>query len=314
MSYNPQTGLVYIPALETGAILADVTKNHGSRISWLDQQFGVTEIVPDKTLSYDNWESLVGNLPRFKAPSSKRSLLRGVLRAWDPLNRRVVWEQQTSQDYAVFDGGTMTTAGGLVFAGREDGAMVAYDAGTGSILKIIQTGSAIMAAPMTFEVGGRQYVSVLCGHGGMFLNFLGTAALDYANEDRILTFAIDGTPETPAPPRRTPPASRVEPPLVRNESLELVERGRGLFVAHCARCHTLNTPAISPDLTRSSAIYSIDTLDAILLRGALSSTGMGKFDDILTERDLYAIQAYLVNETWDAYREERVRSTTTHDN
>ena len=57
MSYNPQTGLVYIPTLETGAILADVTKNRGSRISWLDQQLGVTEIVPDKTLSYDYWES-----------------------------------------------------------------------------------------------------------------------------------------------------------------------------------------------------------------------------------------------------------------
>lgn len=312
MSYNPQTGLVYIPTLETGAILADVTKNRGSRISWLDQQLGVTEIVPDKTLSYDYWESLVGNLPRFETPSSKRSLLRGLLRAWDPLTRRVVWEQQTSQDYAVFDGGTMTTAGGLVFGGREDGAMVAYDAETGAILKTIQTGSAIMAAPMTFEVGGRQYISVLCGHGGMFLNFLGTAALDYANEDRILTFAIGGMPETPTPARRTPPTPRVEPPLAPNGSTELVEAGRRLFVAHCGRCHTLNTPAISPDLTRSSAIYSIDTLDAILLRGALSSAGMGKFDDVLTERDLYPIQAYLVNQTWDAYREERENSRTTH--
>jgi len=158
MSYNPQTGLVYVPSLETGTILADVTKNPGSRISWLDQQLGVTEIVPDKTLSYDYWESLVGKLPHFEAPSSKRSLLRGLLRAWDPLTRRVVWEQQTSEDYAVFDGGTMTTAGGLVFAGREDGTMMAYDARTGSILKTIQTGSAIMAAPMTFELGGRQYV------------------------------------------------------------------------------------------------------------------------------------------------------------
>jgi quinohemoprotein ethanol dehydrogenase len=111
-----------------------------------------------------------------------------------------VWEQQTSHDYAVLDGGTMTTAGGLVFAGREDGAMVVYEAKTGTILKTIQTGSAIMAAPMTFELGGRQYVSVLCGHGGMFLNFPGTAAGDYVNEDRILTFALDALPRTPTPP------------------------------------------------------------------------------------------------------------------
>jgi quinohemoprotein ethanol dehydrogenase len=314
MSYNPQTGLVYIPSLETGAILADVTKNPGARIHWLDQQMGVTEIVPDKTLSYDYWESLVGKLPHFKAPFSKRSLLRGILRAWDPLTRQVVWEQETSEGYAVLDGGTMTTAGGLVIAGREDGALEAYDAKTGSILKTIQTGSAIMAAPMTFEVGGKQYISVLCGHGGMFLNFLGTAAWDYINEDRILTFAIDGMPETPTPPRKTPPTARVEPPLARNASSELVEAGRDLFITHCARCHTLDTPAISSDLTRSAAIYSIETLDAILLRGALSSAGMGKFDDVLTERDLYSLQAYLVNETWDAYQDERAKSTTTPEN
>jgi mono/diheme cytochrome c family protein len=91
-----------------------------------------------------------------------------------------------------------------------------------------------------------------------------------------------------------------------------VQAGRELFVTHCGRCHTLNTPAISSDLTRSSAIYSIDTLGAILLRGALSSAGMGKFDDVLGERDLYAIQAYLVHETWDAYREDRAHQTTTH--
>jgi quinohemoprotein ethanol dehydrogenase len=311
MSYNPSTRLVYIPVLETGSILADVTKNSGSRLTWLDQQFGITEIVPDKMLSYDYWESLVGALPHFEAlPRNNRSLLRGLIRAWDPVMRQVVWEQQTSHDYAVFDGGTMTTAGGLVFAGREDGAMVVYDAKTGTILKTIQTGSAIMAAPITFELGGRQYVSVLCGHGGMYLNFQGTAAWDYVNEDRILTFALDGSPRTPTPPRRTPPASREEPALARTGPPELVMAGRQVFVVHCARCHTLSTPAISSDLTRSPSIYSIDSLDAILLRGALASGGMARFDDVLTDGDVFAIQAYLVNEAWDAYREERGVSKT----
>jgi len=99
--------------------------------------------------------------------------------------------------------------------------------------------------------------------------------------------------------------------LARNGSWELVEAGRGLFITHCARCHTLDTPAISSDLTHSAAIYSIETLDAILLRGALSSAGMGKFDDVLTERNLYSIQAYLVEKAWDAYEEERRKSTMT---
>jgi mono/diheme cytochrome c family protein len=89
---------------------------------------------------------------------------------------------------------------------------------------------------------------------------------------------------------------------------------RSSLLTHCARCHTLDTPAISSDLTRSAAIYSIETLDAVLLRGALSSAGMGKFDDVLSERDLYSLQAYLVNETWDAYQEERAKSIIRHEN
>jgi quinohemoprotein ethanol dehydrogenase len=313
MSYNPRTGLVYIPVLETGNILADVTSKRDSRIHWFDQQMGVTEIVPDKTLSYDYWESLVGALPRFeKSPDDKRALLRGLVRAWDPVARRVVWEQLTSRDYAVFDGGILSTAGGLLFAGREDGSLVIYDAKSGSILRSIQTGSAIMAAPMTFEVEGKQYISVLCGHGGMFLNFLGTAAWDYVNEDRILTFSLGGASTTPSPPRRRPLGFRDEPPLPRTTSAERVSAGRDLFVMHCARCHTLNSAAISADLTRSPTLYSVDALRAVVLGSALSSAGMGKFDDVLTENNLLALQAYLVHETWNAYDEERASTASPH--
>jgi quinohemoprotein ethanol dehydrogenase len=93
-----------------------------------------------------------------------------------------------------------------------------------------------------------------------------------------------------------------------------VKAGRDLFLIHCARCHTLNTPAISSDLTRSPTIYSIDTLDAILLRGALVSGGMGRFDDVLTNGDVSAIQTYLVSEAWDSYQEERADSTTMQKN
>jgi quinohemoprotein ethanol dehydrogenase len=223
-----------------------------------------------------------------------------------------VWEQQTSRDYAVFDGGTLSTAGELLFAGREDGSLVVYDARTGSILRSIQTGSAIMAAPMTFEVEGKQYISVLCGHGGMFLNFLGTAAWDYVNEDRILTFSVGGASITPSPPRRSSLPLRDEPPLPRTGSSERVRAGRDLFVMHCARCHTLNSAAISADLTRSATLYSIDALRATVLRGALSSAGMARFDDVITDNDLLALQAYLVHETWNAYDEEHASAASRH--
>jgi quinohemoprotein ethanol dehydrogenase len=313
MSFSPTTGLVYIPTIETGNILADIRHNPGSQLSDMDQTMGVTEILPDKSLSYGLWESMVGGLPRFPAvaPGTGKPILRGVLKAWDPVKRGVVWEQQTSQDYLVLDGGALSTAGGLVFAGREDGHFVAYDGATGIILKDIDTGSAIMAAPMTYAVNGKQYVSVLCGHGGTFFNFLGTAALKYVNEGRIITFALDGAIDVPKPDTRPKaPPYAVPPPKV--GSPELVAAGRNLFFMHCARCHSLDVPAITPDLSRmSNEIGSVDAFKAVILKGVLLPLGMPRFDDILSEGDAYALHSFLISQSWELYEAQQVADKTT---
>ena len=66
----------------------------------------------------------------------------------------------------------MSTAGNLVFQGRGSGELWVYAADTGKVLKTIQTGSHIMAAPMTYAVNGEQYVAVQVGYGGT--NIAGT--------------------------------------------------------------------------------------------------------------------------------------------
>ena len=264
---------------------------------------GVTTLIPDKTLSYEFWEELVGKLPRVTVnpEDAKKPLVRGVLKAWDPLRARVVWEQQTSQDYLELDGGTLATAGGLVFAGRENGHLVVYDAKTGAVLKDIDTGSAIMAAPMTYAIDGKQYVSVLCGHGGSYYNFLGTAAMEYVNEGRVLTFALDGQSTTPKPARReAPPAYRQPPP--RTGSPALITAGRNLFIERCARCHALGVPAISSDLTRmSDRVPTLDAFKAIVLKGAFVPLGMPRLDDVIDAKDAEALYSYLIDEGWTAY-------------
>jgi quinohemoprotein ethanol dehydrogenase len=302
MSFSESTGLVYIPTIETGNILADVKTNPGSQLSTIDQATGVALIVPDKFLSYDFWEPMIGPIPRFSdtAPDSTKPRLRAAIKAWDPIAGKVVWEQQTSQDYLLLDGGILSTAGGLVFAGREDGHFIAYDASTGKILKDIDTGSAIEAAPMTYAIDGKQYVAVLCGHGGENYFFEGTAALKYLNEGRILAFALDGAAEVPKPAERPPPRPYTEPPP-RTGSPELSNAGRNLFVIHCARCHALGIPAISADLTRSSIVPSIDSLKAVVLKGALQPLGMPRFSDVLSDSDVGALQSYLIDQTWEAY-------------
>jgi quinohemoprotein ethanol dehydrogenase len=302
MSYSASSGLVYIPTIETGNIMADVKTIPASHLTDVDGQTGVEVIFPDDTFSYDFWESILGTVPKFPTmpPDGSKKLLRSVLRAWDPVRGRVAWEQQTSQSYLVMDGGALSTGGGLVFAGREDGLFTVYDAATGRILKQIDTGSPIMAAPMTYSVNGKQYVAVLCGHGGQYMNFLGTSALHYVNEGRILAFALDGTADVPKPPLRVQTPYREPPP--RSGSPELVRAGRDLFFNYCVRCHTLAIPAISADLSRSEVVASIDAFKAVLLKGALLPKGMPRFDDVLSAGDALALQSYFIDQWWEGYR------------
>src|SRR5579871_5783627 len=305
MSYSAATGLVYIPTIEMPNMLMDLKKRPEARVRDLDEAFGVTYIFPEKGLSYDFVESLFGPVPRFSmaSPDGKRPMVRSVLKAVDPQTGHVVWQQLTSQDYFVLDGGVLSTGGGLVFAGREDGSFVVYNATTGAILKQFVTGSAIMAAPMTYEIDGHQYVAVLCGHGGTKWEFTTTAAMNYLNEGRVLVFALDGAPEVPKPERRQQEPYR-EPPE-RTGTPEQLTSGKALFVQWCARCHSLGVPAMSPDLSRlGDGIASFDTFKTIVRGGAFLPLGMPRFDDAVSEKDALEIHDYLIDQAWEQYRRQ----------
>src|SRR3712207_2524818 len=68
-------------------------------------------------------------------------------------------------------GGTLTTAGGLVFTGAMTGEFIAYDAENGRKLWQFQTGSGIIGQPITYELNGKQYVTVPSGIGGVYTLF-----------------------------------------------------------------------------------------------------------------------------------------------
>ena len=93
-------------------------------------------------------------------------LVRELIRAWDPVAQKIVWEHETSCGMRGYDGGVMSTAGNLVFQGRGGGGLWVYAADTGKVLTVINTGSHIMAAPTTYAVNGEQYVAVQVGYGG----------------------------------------------------------------------------------------------------------------------------------------------------
>jgi len=87
----------------------------------------------------------------------------GVLRAIDPKTGDEVWRYK---NYAPLWGGVLTTAGNLVFMGNPEGYLMAFDAKTGDIKYKFNTGSGIVGTPITWKMGGEQYVSVLSGWGG----------------------------------------------------------------------------------------------------------------------------------------------------
>ena len=74
------------------------------------------------------------------------------------------------------------------------------------------------------------------------------------------------------------------------------------FVAECSRCHVLG-PSSTPDLRKlNDGLHA--TFKDIVLKGVLAPAGMERFDDILSAQDVDDIHAYLINQSWAAYREQ----------
>jgi glucose dehydrogenase len=94
----------------------------------------------------------------------------GELVAWDPVTQKKVWGVKSDLP---FNGGTLTTAGGLTFWGDLHGVFRAFDAKSGSELWKMQLGSGIGAGPVSYSVDGKQYVAVVVGRTAALPAFLG---------------------------------------------------------------------------------------------------------------------------------------------
>jgi quinohemoprotein ethanol dehydrogenase len=281
MSYSPETRLVYLPVYDAPMkYLADA---HGKFGQGLVNQGENGEFPPFN--GHDDQQQLIGQpKPRFE----------GRLKAWDPFTGRTVW---TSPPLAFISGGTLSTAGGVVFQGSSDGTFSAYDAKTGRLLKRITTGTSIMPAPITYELDGVQYVAVLAGAGGPQAAAFApdVAAATYQNYERLLVFRLDGGP-TPLPPRVIPVVPQPMPAPVAADTATLV-RGRQLFQEQCQRCHVLGGAfGAYPNLWNMST-GTLAAFAAIVSGGAYRAAGMASFSDVLSESDVAAIKAFIVTDT-----------------
>jgi quinohemoprotein ethanol dehydrogenase len=209
------------------------------------------------------------------------------LTAWDPVAQRKVWE--VTHDSEV-NGGALATAGNLVFKGTGDGALAAYRATDGAPLWRAEVGIAVMAPPITYRVGGEQYVAVSVGMGGSA--GLNMTTFDYVNAGYVIAWKLGGKAALPRVVPRPPAVVHVAPT---DASPERVTRGQTLYGEHCFRCHGIGTKSggLLPDLRFSSRETHAGWND-VVLGGVRAGAGMASFADVLTPDDAAAIQAYVI--------------------
>jgi quinohemoprotein ethanol dehydrogenase len=304
MSYDPGHHLTFIPVIDVPNVWVDMAHN-GGQVKYLDGFFTLNGIMPDETYDAEGLKRLYGPMPDLEKLKAERKdkLVRELIRAWDPIAQKVVWEHETSSGMRGYDGGILSTDGNLVFQGRGSGELWVYAADTGAVLKVLTTGSHIMAAPMTYTVHGEQYVAVQVGYGGAAITVgpapASSAASRFENVNRIIAFKLDGGVVPPPKALVIPP---FEQPPPQTASAARISHGETMFIQECSRCHTFG-PSITPDLRKLNPGLRAMFKD-IVLRGAVAPTGMERFDDLLTEQDVDDIQAYLLDEAWKGWREQ----------
>ena len=269
MSFNPETGLVYIPA--QGVPLVQST----------DPNWELNAHQPMSTMSGMGWN--LGYLFNVVAPEAVPF---GHLLAWDPVAQREVWR---AEYVSPWNGGTLTTAGNLVFQGTADGRFIAYDATTGAALWQVPVTSGVVAAPATWEHEGQQYVTIAVGWGGVY--GLMQRATERVGGGRVFTFRVGGEAAMPDFEMATRTALVEGVPY----DPEDVPEGVALYVSNCLFCHGVpgvNNGGAIPNLGYSSAEVLLDA-DAWVLQGAAIHNGMPRFDTHLAEADVDRILAFI---------------------
>ena len=160
ISYSPDLGLTFINTLNIGMNYKAVEPQYRAGVFYFGAEF-----------SFD-W------------PEGER----GYLRAIDPMTGEVKW--QNGSELPRF-AGVLSTAGNLVFTGQQSGEFEVFNATTGEKLYEFNVGTGVVGQPVTYEMDGRQYVSLVVGSGAVYTLFSGDERLaNYPPGGALWTFAL----------------------------------------------------------------------------------------------------------------------------
>jgi quinohemoprotein ethanol dehydrogenase len=280
MSFNPETGLVYLPA-------QNVPFNLTGQPNWSQNDKAPGELG---SLTGMNIGFALNAVP-------PKSLPFGRLIAWDPVKQREVWRQEYSSPW---NGGTLTTAGNLVFQGTADGRFIAYNATTGEKLWETPTGTGVVAAASTYLVDDVQYVSIAVGWGGVI--GMWRRATELNSPGTIYTFAVGGKSPFPAFTKYQMEGLVAG---VKYDPANVVP-GTMLYISSCASCHGVPGVDNGGDVRNLGYVGAeeIANLKDIVFNGPFKSQGMPDFTGKLKEDDVVKIIAFIQG-TADAIRPKK---------
>ena len=270
MSFSPTTGLVYVPVLYDTSLHAIIPN------------FKIN--LHDQTTGYDRAYRGPVRDEYLKLKSSGRLL------AWDPVAQKEAWHVDMPDPKS---GGTLATAGNLVFQGRSDGQLHAYRATDGQDLWHCDGGVGIAAPPMTYSVDGVQYISVVSGWGGPQVLSNRPPGHGNVGPGKLLTFKLGGTATLPPYHHEVRPVPM--PTFKLAATPAEVEQGRVLFANFCSRCHggEVVSGGEVPDL-RYAAEGTHEMFEQIVLGGARREFGMPSFTGDLNPAQVRLIHAYIL--------------------
>ena len=272
-AFSPKSGLLYIPTLEMPAEFGDA----GVDLAHFAPRPYTTDIT-GLTLGEGDVPAEAG---------------RSVLRAWDPVAKRQVWQVETG---GVSNGGALATAGDLVFQGLADGYFHASSAADGRDLWSFFAGVAATGVPITYSVDGQQYVTVTSGPLGGSTAAFGSISARWGWDPRVhprrlLTFALGAS--TPLPP--TPPRQPAVPLAAPEFALDAAKARAGVHEwGQCTLCHGMGAVAggIAPDLRASPVPLSAEAFEHIVRDGSLVARGMPRYAE-LTDAQLDSLRHFL---------------------
>lgn len=260
MSFSPKTGLVYIPYMQLGARYED------SR--------GPSSDGDDPPMRYG------GLAIRMLVNDAEDN--RGALLAWDPVKQQPRWKIAHP---ALWNGGTLSTAGGLVFQGTADGQFLAYDAVDGRELWHFDARHGIIASPIAYSVDGKQYISILAGYGGattMISELVNQGWKFGAQPRRLLTFSLNAAGILPPTAAADFTVHALDDPAL---AIDATEARNGLIVyqQNCANCHgrlLVSAGSPAPDLRESAIALHWESLRAVVKDGTLVPKLMPRFEKL----------------------------------